>query len=1135
MWRRLFPKGMDLRSYLILVLLPLVMLPLLAVGWIAAEHVTRTTTHHAFQAVRQLLHDTREEMLSRFDTVAANVELFSANPLLKDYLTTEDEESRYGIWQLPVLNLFASYAKAYPDYYEMRVLLPNGAEEVRYSRAGISNRSEDEADSPWFSRFLAHRQGSFLELYRNPDNGEWAFLAARKVFARSAGQDPTEPESWRGGVAITLSPGFLQEKIVTTRVGEHGFLFVANEAGEILFAPPQAGLGSRVPGEHWTRFAEGSVGTEPGLEPMRVRWLKNNALVMGIRLHEGLRLFAVTWESEFVASSRPVVWAVGGGMLLSALLVLWLVQAALQRIVFEPLVKLSGAVRRVGSGIEESETEIDLGWVREFSFLAESFNAMVKDLRGSRERIRLQSEQLERDRISGEFLARMSHEIRTPLNAIIGLGDLVRQTELTPRQRDYLTRMEGASRLLLGIINDILDYSRIDAGGVLLESEPLCLDEVLNRVVDLMSMGMADKGLEWWIDRPLSFATGLRGDALRMEQILINLLGNAIKFTDPGGEVILGLSVIEAREREVVIRFSVRDTGIGMTLEQCARLFQPFAQADSSITRQYGGTGLGLAICKRLVERMGGWIRVTSAPGIGSEFIGQLTLKRDPETESDDLARLRQMGLGAEAGAVGILSGRATARRLLARMIGALGVEVGVFATADELLLAFGRRAWRQVVLDVPVQEIPTLVERLRQRRAEVRIVALLPTDPEMVSGMRGVDEWMARPVLPVGLRSALTGGRVVVEEAGGSSSRTEAEPERLWSGARLLVVEDNRLNQMVARELLTGMGLEVELAGNGAEAVERVERERFDGVLMDVQMPVLDGLSATRRIRRLEGCAALPILAMTAQAMSGDRERCLEAGMNDYVPKPIDRRLLEGVLSRWIRPRERREALPGLPQSGESLPTEPWVSAGIEGIDLPDVLRRLGGNVQVLRGLLKVFCRDYAEVAQQVRRLAGEGSDPEGLERVGDFLHALKGMAGNMGARGVQELARAMEQEARARNFPSDASLARLEAAMVQVCAAVAALPELESGAGLWAWDRGRELTIGSVEAGLAGLRARLENNDLDAERWWRHLEQALLDSGRDGTRWMQPIAEAMARFDFAEALRLVDEWIAAWRVAKP
>ncbi|MBF0342539.1 MAG: hypothetical protein HQL95_16470, partial [Magnetococcales bacterium] len=223
MWRRLFPEGAALQSRLLVVLLPLVMAPLLIVGWIAGEQVRHTATTHAFGAVRQLLHDTREELRVRFATASANVELFAGSPLLKEYLTTPDEETRYGILQLPLLNLFASYTRAYPDYYELRVLLPDGTEEVRFAAGGLANQDKQEGRSSWFQHFQVHPGGPFLELIRNPDNGELAFLAARKVFARSASQDPTEPESWRGGVAITWRPGFLIDKIHATRIGERGF------------------------------------------------------------------------------------------------------------------------------------------------------------------------------------------------------------------------------------------------------------------------------------------------------------------------------------------------------------------------------------------------------------------------------------------------------------------------------------------------------------------------------------------------------------------------------------------------------------------------------------------------------------------------------------------------------------------------------------------------------------------------------------------------------------------------------------------------------------------------------------------------------------------------------------------------
>ncbi|MBF0191036.1 MAG: response regulator [Magnetococcales bacterium] len=1146
LWRRWFPNGLALRSYLILVLLPLVSVPLLTVGWIAAEQVTRTATQHAFNTVRQLLRDTRGEVSARLATVGANAALFAGNPLLKDYLATEDEESRYGILQLPLLHLFASYAKVYPDYYEMRVLLPDGTEEARHAAGGLPNRAEREGETPWFNRFAAvHRTVVFTELFRNPDNGEWAFLVARKVFGRGASQDPTEPETWRGGVAITTRPDFLRDRIHATRIGAGGFLLVVNEAGEVVFAPDWAELpfGMLSPAL-WTRLAAGSQEEEPGLEPLRVEWSGGEALVMGIRLPQGLRLFAVTRAEEFAATARPMGLAVAAVMLVSALLVLVLVQAALKRIVFDPLVKLSGAVRDVGAGA--LDRRVDLGWVREFAFLAESFNVMVEDLRRSREQIRQQSEQLERDRVKGEFLARMSHEIRTPLNAIIGLGDLVRQTALDARQRDYLVRMEGASRQLLGIINDILDYSRIEAGGLTLEVVPVSLDEVLQRVIDLINVAAMEKRLEWWVDRPIDFPEGLRGDPLRLAQILINLLGNAVKFTERGGEVILGVSVVREERASVRMRFSVRDTGIGMTQEQCARLFHPFSQADGSITRQYGGTGLGLAISKRLVERMDGGIRVVSAPGVGSEFICELTLARDSAT-AVGRSRKRDALIGE---GVMILASRSAPRRFLARMGMELGLTVRVFAASQTALASFGAEPCAWVILDVEREERVWLIGALRGRVPGVRILAPVPLDPEEERPSGGVDVWLDRPILPQTLRVALLGGAA----ARADSSRERIATERRHVGVRLLLVEDNPLNQMVAREILADFGLTVEIAGNGAEAVARVAREDFDGVLMDLQMPVMDGLTATRRIRALTGRAAtLPIVAMTAQAMPGDRDRCLEAGMNDYLSKPIERRALAAVLSKWFPARSGAVGV-AEPSEAESRPdgsaevatdravdgsaaadraadgsagaveADPFPE-GVEGVDLEDALERLGGRRVMLRRFLESFCRDHGDDAARLRALLA-GSGPAGLVEAGALLHGIKGMAGNLGAHGIRGLAGELEETVKAGETPSDEALARFEAACARLCRAVAVLPAIgEEVASGPVGSSGAHGPEGTVLEWIEALRERLGRNDLDAERCLKGLASVLPVESGGGREAVRAIEACVDRYDFAGAIREVED----------
>ncbi|MBF0341454.1 MAG: response regulator, partial [Magnetococcales bacterium] len=617
----------------------------------------------------------------------------------------------------------------------------------------------------------------------------------------------------------------------------------------------------------------------------------------------------------------------------------------------------------------------------------------------------------------------------------------------------------------------------------------------------------------WWVDPPVLFPRGLRGDAMRLEQILVNLLGNAIKFTDPGGEVVLGVAVAREESRATVLRFWVRDTGIGMTPEQTARLFQPFSQGDGSITRQYGGTGLGLAISRRLAEQMGGWIRVASAAGIGSEFILEVRLEREPEVSGESPTCAPERTLAGKR--VLILSTRPAGRRILVRMAGDLGLNTMVFAVPAAALEAAEGDFFELVILDAAMGELTGLVADFRQRSPGARIVALVPMDLREGVRVAGVDEWLVRPVLPDGLRAVCTGIHGEVQ----ALSDQGVALERGFAGARVLLVEDNRINQMVAREILTGFGLEVVCVDNGLEAVERVGKERFAGVLMDLQMPVMDGLTATRRIRMLEGCGDLPILAMTAQAMPGDRERCLEVGMTDYVAKPIDRRQLRKVLHQWIRPLETRPApvdvvLPT--HSSEAVPLREVLPEKMAGIDLEEAMERLDGNRQLLRELLEVFRRDHAGDARRVRLLL---EDPERLDpdAAGKLLHAIKGLAGNLGAVVIRENALELERLLKGGGLPSREALERFEENFQELLDAVAALPpyagEVEEPDGEYPTV---ELSLERLNPLFAALDERLVRNDLDAERCLADLKVALRGAGGECAAGVQAIVSHMDRYDF-------------------
>ncbi|MEW6705277.1 MAG: response regulator [Pseudomonadota bacterium] len=509
------------------------------------------------------------------------------------------------------------------------------------------------------------------------------------------------------------------------------------------------------------------------------------------------------------------------------------------------------------------------------------------------------------------FLASMSHEIRTPMNAVIGLTHLVLETPLSERQRDYLAKVQTSSKALLSLLNDILDYSKIEANKVTLEQEEFSAEETIENVGNLFSAKLEEAGLELFFEIDKRIPQRLLGDSLRLTQVLNNLVGNAIKFT-PRGEIVVRVEPVSQDESQSVLRFSVRDTGIGLSAEQAGRLFQPFAQADASTARKYGGTGLGLAICKRLVELMGGSMSVQSEPGHGSTFsftarFGMAAQGR----ERLDLLRVRGMRTL-------VLDSQPTSRLILQRMLQSWRFQVATAAFADDALHKL-RRAdpkapYELLLLDWKTAELAFVLEAQRiaqaAQAAPPLLVAMCAQQArerveQALQSMPGAS-MLLKPVTPSRLFETVV--RLQHGEAP-PLSRTEGKKMDLGEmlqpirGARVLLAEDNVVNQQVALAFLSMGGLHVTLAENGLQAVEAVKKQAFDAVLMDMQMPDMDGLQATRVIRALPQGARLPIIAMTAAAMDEDKQECLAAGMNAHVSKPIDPRELARVLLAWAAP----------------------------------------------------------------------------------------------------------------------------------------------------------------------------------------------------------------------------------------
>jgi two-component system sensor histidine kinase/response regulator len=618
----------------------------------------------------------------------------------------------------------------------------------------------------------------------------------------------------------------------------------------------------------------------------------------------------------------------------------------------------------------------------------------------------------EATRMKSDFLANMSHEIRTPMNAIIGMAHLTLRTQLDARQHDYVTKIQRAGQHLLGVINDILDFSKIESGRMTIESVDFELEKVLASVTDFIAEKAAAKNLELLVDVEAHLPNNLRGDALRLGQVLINYASNALKFTERGS-IVIRVRRVEEGEQDLLLRFEVEDTGIGLSPDQIRKLFQSFSQADTSTTRKYGGTGLGLAISKRLAELMGGDVGVDSESGRGSTFFFTARLGRG---EAKPRTYVPQPDLRGQR--LLVVDDNLLAAHTLAEMLRAMTFRVDEAASGEEALAAVSDAEgssdpfaivfldWRMPGLDGIETARRLDAMRLGTRPRRLLVTAYGREEVLREADSAGFDGILVKPVSPSLLFDAairaLAGESRRSTVAGGVRPIPQTETSDLGRlrGARVLLVEDNELNQQVALELLGAAGIQVELAENGALGVQRAQESSYDLVLMDVQMPVMDGFEATRQIRAMPGRDRLPILAMTANAMAGDRERSLAAGMNDHITKPINPDELFDVLLRWLADRADDASATPATASGVPAPsaTEPMLEL-IPGLDAADGLRRLLGRREAYVSLLRRFALSHANATREIRAALADGRVAE-AERA---AHTLKSVAGSIGARQLQ------------------------------------------------------------------------------------------------------------------------------------